>query len=100
MKVKKCSRCKKNRAIGDSELCFECMCEDVLVKQDSHKYDCPNCKKDTKRVFEYSVVNSDHRKVFDDYTNYHYVDYYITDEFYLCLECNKQFMVRSEDEKE
>lgn len=99
MKVKKCSRCKKNQVIGDSELCFECICEDVLVKQDSHKYDCPNCKRDTKRVFEYSTNDFDHRKVFDDYTNYHYTDFDILKEYFTCLECDKQFVVTTEEER-
>ena len=95
----KCSNCKKSEAF-DNGLCLDCMADFTKVKELKPSIICPNCKKETRIVFEYSTENFEHRKVFSSYDKFLYQDFDIITKYYTCLECNKQFSITVESERE
>nr|DAW53673.1 MAG TPA: Trm112p-like protein [Caudoviricetes sp.] len=91
-----CSNCKKDTALMNKDLCFDCF----LASQGefSNKLFCPSCLKETTCVFEYSVQGFQHRKI-HEVSGVVYKDFDIFEDYYTCLECDKQFTVVREEER-
>ena len=91
-----CSNCKKNSALMDKNLCFSCFVSSQ--EKTSDRLFCPSCMMETACVFEYSVHGVDHRKI-HEVSGVVYKDFDVIDNYYSCLECDRQFKVVKEEER-